>query len=398
MNNNIDSEGGFTMNNVESGDSIDRVEILNWLDILKRDFDPNLLKSRDNFNQAAGWFGIWIFRSLLGTKYKKMPEDSMSNITDFFSSRVSLWLSYVASFGTLSISLMNWAMGFNKWAHLIGIGIILIRLIGSFKSNMTRMLTPGDPYFNSNAYKLFRPKEYSMFLNYFKSKYSFSLVYDWVRLLYNENSLKSLVEEHKEINEQLRREIGEMRTTVEERDKGIAEAGTAIDLLKRKIGLLSELVTINETGFNSAIDVLYRLLKSSLLFNPSDLRIVTPFSLFELVDNHLYRHCEQGTTETPSLIDVNDSSYAHYSSVKLISSSKTIEYATSDREGRTVASYWIELPSDRVYIYNFHYDSTFTGMRDIIESKEMYRYIRGICMHLEERGYFEREGTQHAEA
>jgi hypothetical protein len=216
-----------------------------------------------------------------------------------------------------------------------------------------------DAYFNSNAYKLFRPKEYSMFLNYFKNKYSFSLVYDWVKLLYNENSLISLVGEHKEINAQLRRDIEEMKSTTEERDKGLTDAGTAIDLLNRKIVLLTELVTINEKGFNSAIDVLYRLRSSSMLFNTSDLRVLTPFSLFELVDDyHLYRHCEEGTTETPAYIDSNDPRFTHYSSVKLISSSKTIEYATSDREGRTVASYWIELPSDRVYIYNFHYDST----------------------------------------
>jgi hypothetical protein len=394
-------KGGFTINNVESVESIDRNEILNWLDILQRDFDPNLLKSRDNFNQAAGWFGIWLFRSLLGTNYEKMPEDSITKITGFFSSRLSLWISYgVSIFGTVSsISFMNWAMGFEKWALLISISLILIRVIGSFKSNMTRMLTPGDPYFNSNAYKLFRPKEYYMFLNYFKSKYSFRFVYDWVKLLYNENSLKSLVQEHKEINAELRRNIGELKSTIEARDKGLTDAGTAIALLNRKIGLLSELVTNNEKGFNSAIDVVYRLRPSSKLFNPSDLRIVTPFSLFELVeDYHLYRHCEQGTTETPEYFDSNDPSYAHYSSVKLISSSKTVEYATSDREGRTVASYWIETLSKRVYIYNFHYDSTSTEMRGIIETKEMYRFIRGICIHLEELGYFEREGTRDANA
>lgn len=106
----------------------------------------------------------------------------------------------------------------------------------------------------------------------------------------------------------------------------------------------------------------------------------------------LLRLAELGTTETPDVIDVGDADYAHYSSVRLVQGFETIEYATSDREGRTVASYWIDMPSGRTLIYNFHYDSTIEHMDVIIEMKEMYRYIKGICIHLDERGLLRREG------
>ncbi|MFB5269559.1 hypothetical protein ACE41H_22630 [Paenibacillus enshidis] len=162
--------------------------------------------------------------------------------------------------------------------------------------------------------------------------------------------------------------------------------------MNRKIDMLQQLAKINEDGYNAAISTIYRLRLSDSLFNTSDLRVVTDFSLFELVDTKLIRLCEQGTTETPKVIDIHDPTYSHYSSVVLVHGENTIEYATSDREGRTVASYWIDLPSGRTLIYNFHYDSTHQGMDDIIEMKEMYRYIKGICLHLEEKGFLIKEG------
>ncbi|MBE9914600.1 hypothetical protein G8C92_11210 [Paenibacillus donghaensis] len=170
-----------------------------------------------------------------------------------------------------------------------------------------------------------------------------------------------------------------------------------IDELNKQIDLLQKLAKVNEDGFISAISTIYRLRSSDFLFNTSDLRVITDFSLFEFADYHmLYRVCEHGTTETPRIIDIDDPNYSHYSSVQLVQGTNTIEYATSDREGRTVASYWIELPSGRILIYNFHYDSTNKEMNAIIEMKEMYRYIKGICMHLEERGLLNRRGPHHA--
>ncbi|MGG4070840.1 hypothetical protein ABEV82_28260, partial [Bacillus tropicus] len=56
----------------------------------------------------------------------------------------------------------------------------------------------------------------------------------------------------------------------------------------------------------------------------------------------------------------------------------------------------LKLPSQRVLIYNFHYDSTNQSVRGIIDSKEMYRFIRIICIHLEERGLLHKEGGRHA--
>ncbi|AGA59985.1 hypothetical protein Theco_3981 (plasmid) [Thermobacillus composti KWC4] len=379
----------------EQKDQLDRVELLSWLETLERNFDPLLLKGRNRFNEAEGWVGIWLFRSLIGTNYKKMPEDSVNKVIDIFSSRWQTWVTYAALAGIFGVpSVLNLQLTF--WQSVLAYGVIVISLVMSLYANLNRMLSMGDPYFNSNAYKLFRRQEYYMFLAYFREhKYTFRTAHEWVKLLYKENGLDSVIAEHKEIQRQWREMVEDLKKSLDERDRSLKKTETMVRLLNRKIEQLQRLAKVNEDGFNSAISTIYRLRSSDPLFNTSDLRVVTDFSLFELVEPKLIRLCEQGTTETPKIIDINDPAYAHYSSVKLVHGENTIEYATSDREGRTVASYWIDLPSGRTLIYNFHYDSTIEDMDDIIEMKEMYRYIKGICMHLDERGLLTREAQRH---
>ena len=52
----------------EQMDQVDRVELLSWLETIERNFDPLLLKGRNRFNEAEGWVGIWLFRSLIGKR------------------------------------------------------------------------------------------------------------------------------------------------------------------------------------------------------------------------------------------------------------------------------------------------------------------------------------------
>lgn len=381
----------------EQKEHIDRVGLLSWLETLERDFDSLLLKGRSRFSEPAGWVGIWLVRSLIGTNYEKMPENSVNKILAFFSSRLQTWVTYIGLAGVLGVpyipNLSNLQLTF--WPSILVYGGALISLVMSLYANLSRMLSLSDPYFNSNAYKLFRKQEYYMFLPYFRDRYTFKTVNDWVKLLFKENDLQSVVDEHREIQRELKEMVAEYKKNLNESNRVLKKRETMVKLLDRKIELLQRLAKVNEDGFNAAISTIYRLRASDPLFNTSDLRVVTDFSLFELVGTQLIRHCEQGTTETPRIIDINDPAYAHYSSIKLVHGNNTIEYATSDREGRTVASYFIDLPSGRTLIYNFHYDSTVTDMYDIIEMKEMYRYIKGICLLLEERGFLGREGQHH---
>jgi hypothetical protein len=291
-----------------------------------------------------------------------------------------------------AISDLQW----NLWQSAVGYGAAGISLILSLTANLKRMLTLDDPYFNSNAYKLFRRQEYDMFLGYFReNKYTFRTIYDWVRLLYKENNLESVIEEHRGIQREWREMVNQLQRELNEKELGLERNERIIRQLAEQIDSLQRLAKFNEDGFNAAISTIYRLRSEDALFGTSDLRVLSDFSLFELVGNKLIRICEQGTTETPRIIDIYDPVYAHYSSVRLVHGSGMIETATSDREGRTISSYWIDLPGDRTLIYNFHYDSTNADMHAIIRTKEMYRFIRGICLHLDERGLLQWEGNRH---
>jgi hypothetical protein len=376
-------------------ESVDRSEILSWLDTLRRDFDPVLLEARKNYPAQGFWLWPLLVRSFLGLKYKKMPEDSYQKLTTFFSNHVTIWSAIgLGVFGTLSNDAFNWFESFRPWPRTIGIFLLVLSWLAALKVNFTRMLTLGDPYFHVGAYRVYRPREFFMIQNYLKeNKYTFNNLYLWVDKLYNENSLNSIIKEYQLVNEQQRKNISTLQKSLDSSEKDLQDAEDTIMQLNKNIGLLYQQVKNNEIGFNRAIDLIFRLRKG-YHFNVIDLRVISGFSLFEVIGDDLHMIGEQETTETPVHINIHDPDYSHYSSVRLVNSSSSIEYATADREGRTVASYWIELPSERVLIYNFHYDSTNITIRDIIESKEMYRFIRGICIHLDERGLLVKVGDR----
>ncbi|MCU6793971.1 hypothetical protein OB236_17855 [Paenibacillus sp. WQ 127069] len=375
--------------------------VLSFLLARSKDFDTVLLKARDQFPGPPGWLGPLLIRSLLGLQYEKMPDESMQKGVAFFSNHITVWIALGAGALGITSAALNWhTLLDSRWPSVIGVSWFLLSIFLSIKANFTRMLTLDDPYFTPVMYKLFRPKEYYLILNYLKSSHSFEWAYDMVKNIFRDNSFKSISEHYEKEIEKLRNQNDNLIQNLAERAQFLKEAELEIDKLDQQIDLLIQQVTTNEDGFNTAIDTLYRLRRRDpSLFGINDLRILSNFSLFELIGDDLYMIGEQGTTETPSHIDIHDPEYAHYSSIRLISSEKSLEYATSDREGRTVASYWIELPSERVLIYNFHYDSTNLQLRDTIESKEMYRLIRIICILLDERGLLNNEeGVQNAEA
>ena len=373
----------------------DRVALFSWLDTIERNFDPPLLKGRSKFEEAKSWTWTWLFRSLMGTSYEKMPEDSVNKFLAFFSSQWQTWVTYLGLVGVVGVPLVS-PFKLTFWPSVLAYGVIVLSFGLSLYANFNRMLTLDDPYFNSNAYKLFRKKEYYMFLPYFReNKYTFGVAVEWVKLLYRENDLKSIIQEHLNIQRRLEEEIDELNKALDDKEKDLTQYQERVEQLNEIIGQLQRLVKINEDGYNSAISTIFRLRQSDQLFNTSDLRVLTDFSLFEWIDDKLFRLCEQGTTETPKIIDINDPAFSHYSSVKLVQSGEAIEYATSDREGRTVASIGIRIPSGRNFIYNFHYETTNEKMSDIIEMKELYRYIKGICILLDERGLLSREGEDH---
>lgn len=379
----------------EHNEESKEIDLISWLGSIKEDFDPVLTAARKHYS-GKGWVGAWLIRSILGIKYIKVPENNVNKAVIFFSNHVTLWVAVlIGILGTGANEYIHLFSKLQPWPRTIGVLLIVVSLFMSLKTNLTRMLTLDDPYFTPSAYKIFRPREYLMFINYFKGNYNFAAVYKHVELLYRHNSLESLVQEHNQISKELRADKQKLTDSLNENKKSLDSAAEIIDGLNKQISILVDHITTNEQVLNTAIDVLYRLRSSDSLFHPSDLRVVAAFSLFEIQGKILYRHFEQGTTETPLVIRIDDPNFAHYSSVKLVNSEDTIEYATSDREGRTVASYWIDLASGRVLIYNFHYDSTNTKMSDIINSKEMYRLIRGICIHLEERGFFEPKEEVH---
>lgn len=385
----------------------DQTSLISWLDTIIRDFDQILLEARKK-STVHGWFGSWLLHSLLGLTYKEPTKGSISKINSFFSHHWTLWSAIlIGVFGPIA---NHWTIStFQPWPRNITIAWLIFSVIMSCRSNFTRMLTIGDPYFTPDAYRIFRPVEYQMIKSYInENKHTFGSIQKWVNYLYKENSLESIIRIQEANTKKLEAEVNELKKkSYDEELRQKTESYTGNDNEGNDdeyieiIENLFQQIEYNQKGYNKAIDIIMRLrMRKPALFGLNDLRIISGFSLFELCgDSDLYMIAEQDTTETPVHINVDDPQFEHYSSVKLVKGTETIEYASSDREGREVSSYWLNsMLSNRIFIYNIHFDSSNETIYDIIESKEMYRLIRSIIVHLEERALLKRAGEEHENA
>jgi hypothetical protein len=124
---------------------------------LKDELDQPLEGMRDNYQGLSitkkGWIGPLFFRSLLGFKGYKAPKPGdVNKIVALFSHYyVALSGSIVAY---LFVGLSN-PFGL-QWTSILTFLFPAIFLIGSIYSNLTRMLTIGDPMFHIGAYGTFR--------------------------------------------------------------------------------------------------------------------------------------------------------------------------------------------------------------------------------------------------
>jgi hypothetical protein len=364
-----------------------RYPLLNTLLQIKRS-DTDLERARmQESDRPMYWLWVFLGRSCWAMKAYQAPGlGAIITTIITYAGLIGLTGFFGLSFANLIENDQLTSHAANIVAYVL-LALFILFIVNQAWKVMGEMLNLSSEKFHLGAYKLFRKTEYSIFHPYLKDvAFTFEAVCEYIKQL--ELRVDSSVLDHMvQNNQKLQTEVDDKKNLLQEAESDAKELNEIIDELLQK-------VEANEEGYNLTIDLLIRSRPGRNLFNEDDLRLVSAYSLFRLDDNKLIMIYEQGTTETPDMIDLDDPYYQHYSSVMAIKNGKTLEEANADREGRSVISYVIQLDSHEVYIYNFHFSSHNKRFYDIIHTKEMFRMVRAVLYHLKDRGLLEKGGER----
>jgi cell division protein FtsB len=365
---------------------------------LKDEIDQPLEGMRDNYQALSitkkGFWGLLIFRTLLGFKEYKAPKAEDTNKIVALMSNAYTALSAVV--GSVVFTGLVHPFGL-QWNSLLTYSPAVLLIALSLYSNLSRMITIGDAFFHIGAYSTFRKKEYRMFLTYLNSPtFSFSGLNEWIarEILNVQLERSKLIEILERTNDSLENDKQDLSQEITDlKEKLIDSSQRNQELTHLAQGLINTAKQMNR-GYNRAIDILWWLRDPPQL-KKENLALLSDYSVFRLRRNkYLDRLDELGTTATPSSIDIHNSTYAHYSSVKVIKNQSQMEFSESDREGRLIASYRFIMPNKSIWVYNFHYYDP--ELRDIIGTQQFYRLVNIMLILLQERNML-REDDQYAQ-
>lgn len=356
------------------------------LDLMRKTIDEKLIPMRQNYayhlerTNSVNWLLLAILRSLFD--FKGYDNEEKFELMKFVSSSAAMTYIGFAAYGGVWYVLQLDARNVLAWI------VPILWLMYRIYCNIKDMTTIGHPRFDIRAYKKLNKEEFDIFSSYLQSKdFTFDGLYSWIRdeLIMNAarrgNEIAEIRQSFEKTTAELKRKIEELATYQEENE-----------VLNAVLDRLTKFSQQTLTLYKYAISELYRLLKEDGLFNPFDLRICSDFSLFELRGDTLYRLYELGNTTTPRKIPINDPRYSTWSAVRVVKNQTFREYSNRDinGEGRFVDSYRFVIKG-RVFVYSFHFNSEAKDLRNMIESREMYRLVQGILLHLEERGMLPKE-------
>lgn len=361
---------------------------LAFLEAMRKTMDDKLIPMRRNYVyhlehvNGSSWLTIAILRSLFDFRgYKEVHPDEIGIFKLIRSSAIMTYLGLAAYSG------LGYLFTFD-YTNIATWIIPLLWLAFRVYLNIKDMATIGHPRFDIRTYKFKNKEEFEIFSSFLQNKdFTYDGLYSWIRdeLIINAtrrgNEISEIRQAFESSSAELMIKIEELSTYQEENE-----------LLNAVLDRLAKFSQQTLTVYKFAISELYRLLKEEGLFNPFDLRICSDFSLFELRGETLYRLYEQGNSTTPMRIPINEPKYSTWAAVRVVKNHTFREYSDLDikGEGRFVDSYRFVIKG-RVFVYSFHFNNESRDLRNMIESREMYRLVQGILLHLEERGMLHNE-------
>ncbi|WP_145949592.1 hypothetical protein [Paenibacillus sp. Y412MC10] len=357
------------------------------LEAIQQSFDSKLLPIRLNYqyhmnSNSRSWILTAMIKSLLDFKGFSGPKpEDVSAIKLLLSTAITTYLGW----GTYAF--VAWIFHLD-WASISTWLIPLVWFVLKFNSVLNGMSKLGSTSFDIRVYRMKQKGEYEMFLPYLQmNEFSFQSLYQWIRdeiMIVSTRrgqeiaDIRASFERNVEDLTHKITELSNYQTECEELQKEIHELNEVFDRLARHS---KQTLSI----YNYCISFIYRLRSEDCLFNPYDLRVISDFSLYQVMGNQLIRVYEQGNSTSPRVINLDDPKMQSWSAVRVVNNWTMMELSTWQK-GRFVDSYRFDIGS-RTYVYNFHFDSeTENDLRDLIRTKQLNRLIKAILLHLNERG------------
>ncbi|HDR8042529.1 TPA: hypothetical protein QCZ17_004875 [Bacillus cereus] len=333
----------------------------------------------------------WIFTWLL------LPLSTLLDYKSIFKGLKKLDLSPALPIvaGTALSPIIHWATSVS-WLVLFG-WIVAIGYFISFIFIAPRTMCRFDSgYFRIGAYSIFRNQEYELFkaaLAQGDEFYFSSIPQSLQAILTNNQHVESI---HKRIDNYLNQEKSKLEAQMrskealyekekEEYKKAIKAYDTKVeDYVKKYQEALVGMKYLVEF-IKSTNTALYR--KKNQCFTISDIvnMVSAGVTIYELDEERelLYKIYDEGTTGvSPNTISVN----GPYATARVVLSEEDVVEIDEPSEGRFVVSRLFNMDYNKIWVINFHTDSTqekalfLTVSNDILNTQEVMRMIHAMCL------------------
>ncbi|MED0677675.1 hypothetical protein ABEV55_16125 [Aneurinibacillus thermoaerophilus] len=361
---------------------------------IKDKYDDFLSKVNSNKGLYENKNFVWRLLAYPFLNWKDVTGfgEGLTRLFSFLSSPAPIILGIAGYFGMDSLpSEVNFRVLTVNTEVLKWLVPILGYLV-SVGANFLRMTTVSDPKFHIEAYKFFRKDEWDLFYTYLDaSPFTFNHLYDQVKII--DYRLEQQAEKIEERFENQKREYesmiqqleGKLTVYKERYSRLVGEYETALEMaeleqqvFEKEVRYLADLIGVSST-------VLERLCRGH--FSTSDLAVISDFSLYELRGRELILIDNKGLTNAKDVIPIDDVKYRNWSVVRAAKLKEEKPVEGWSKRGRRIISHRFTMPDQTVWVYNFHINSfderaSVLTNNDIMLTREVYRLIYAICIHL----------------
>ncbi|RUS48595.1 hypothetical protein [Cohnella sp. AR92] len=363
------------------------------LDKLLRPLRDEYIRMQTAPDKEKKWKGKLVWRSIIGGILKfKAPINEKK---DALLAKLTFVLNGLT--GTLAGIGIHFIPGDAASTALkiyFSIGLPLIGILYSYINYSSRFISPGDPFFNINAYQNKRPIEYNTFLTYItNSGFTHQEFYEKLErdyLLVEQGRIMTS-KETLNMTERLVEKTIALETDNEKLQNRIQEIVAALDGSLTRNEILTKCF-LWSLGFLEGT-------LSPVSLDLGDLRFLgSGYSLYKLAgDRKFLLDSKSGIGEAPEIVDLYDRSFAGTSMIRLFKDSKNnIVSPIRDRPACYDAAYRVRIQG-HWWIFNLHVEDD--RIHDIIRTRDFSRLIEALLKHLFQMNYLPaRKGVDdHAE-
>ncbi|WP_407267723.1 hypothetical protein [Radiobacillus sp. PE A8.2] len=300
--------------------------------------------------------------------------------------------------GGMVTAVIIWFVKLNLlWTIVSALTVFIFLFVILIPHYLWKMIDIYSPHFHLPTYKRFRPNEFELLNQTVLDKqFSYSGLAEYVNGVVTKQAdelkvVEAIIKQFNYEKEEYKREIQKLNS----KEKEIIEEFTdAIENLDDELEW-SETVIMYLIEFIQDIYVVMHRIASGI-FNYSDLKLISGFTIYQVEDNELRRIADEGTTgQTPIHIKLNRPYHTPWvqTIVDAAKNNKQLVFLSNQpRAGYHVVSFKFFLQNSKktwVFSLQIHESTNQRGFLlslsdDIIDQTVIYEMLYGLCMILDD--------------